>query len=106
MRVALAALVAGLLGPSVGLAQTVILDPPMIEGEVMIAPAPLPGPMVGPPTMEDARLIAMTSGVVVVEDVDRRIWDGNWEVEGEDAYGEDIEVVIDSETGAVLRIDD
>jgi hypothetical protein len=46
----------------------------------------------------------MANGVVVVEDVDRRWLDGNFEVEGRDAYGEEIEVVIDGQTGAVLDI--
>jgi hypothetical protein len=46
----------------------------------------------------------MANGVMVVEDVDRRWLDGNFEVEGRDASGEEIEVVIDAETGAVLDI--
>jgi hypothetical protein len=83
------------------LAQTVIVEPPLMPGEVLVGPPVV----VGPPTMEDARLIAMAHGVVVVEDVDHRFWDGNYEVEGQDAYGEDIEVVIDGETGSVLDIE-
>jgi hypothetical protein len=82
------------------LAQTVIVEPPLLPGEVIVE-APV---VVGPPTIEDARLIAMANGVAVVEDVDRRFWDGNYEIEGRDLYGEHIEVVIDSGTGAVLDI--
>jgi hypothetical protein len=47
----------------------------------------------------------MANGVAAVEDVDRRWFDGNYEVEGRDQYGEEIFVVIDAETGAVLDID-
>jgi hypothetical protein len=104
MRLALPALLAGafIIALTPTLAQTVIVDPaPMPEEEIILMPDPA---IVGPPTIEDARLIAMANGVVVVEDVDRRWLDGNFEVEGRDAYGEEIEVVIDAETGAVLDI--
>jgi len=94
--------------PGVALAQTVIVEPPLMPGEIMVEPSVVIGPpvLMGPPTMEDARMIAMAHGVMVVEDVDRRFWDGNYEVDGEDQNGNDIEVVIDAETGEVLDIDD
>lgn len=102
MRIVPTVFVAGLFSMAAAgaSAQTVIVEPPM-PGEVIIAPEGF----VGPPTMEDARLIAMANGVVTVEDVDHRWVDGDFEVEGRDAYGEEIRVVIDAETGAVLDID-
>ena len=89
------------LAPAAAFAQSVIPEPPMIESAapMMMAPA-------GPLGEQDAVAIAMMHGVAVVEDVDVRIWDGNFEVEGTDAMGEDIEVTIDHDTGAVLEIDD
>ncbi len=105
MRVALSTLLVGAfaMAPTMTLAQTVILDPLPPPGVVLV---PEEYVIVGPPTIEDARLIAMAHGIVVVEDIDRRWLDGNYEVEGRDAYGEELEIVIDSETGAVLHIDD
>ncbi len=91
-------------------AQTVIVEPPMLpeEAVVIVPPEPLPpAPMVmGPLDEQGAAQIAMMNGVAMVDEVDRRFWDGNFEVEGTDGAGEDIEVVIDSETGAILDIDD
>jgi hypothetical protein len=98
------------LFPGAALAQMVIAEPPPVAGEVMVAPPPAGAvvaapPVLGPPTLEDARMIAMASGIVVVEEVDTRFWDGNFEVEGINEAGEEIEVVIDSATGEVLDID-
>ena len=45
-------------------------------------------------------------GMVVVEDVDVRLWDRNYEVDGTDVTGEDIVMRIDRDTGEVLDIDD
>jgi hypothetical protein len=94
--------------PGAALAQTVVVEPPLMPGEVMVGPpvVMMPPVLMGPPTEEDARMIAMAHGVVVVEDVDHRFWDGNYEVEGEDQSGDDIEVLIDGQSGAVLEIDD
>ena len=89
------------LAPAAAFAQYVIPEPPMIESgaPMLVAPA-------GPLGEQDAVAIAMMHGVAVVEDVDARIWDGNFEVDGTDATGEDISVIIDHDTGAVLEIDD
>lgn len=103
------ALVAALaLAPGAAIAQMVI-EKPILEEPVLVIPEPsmTAAPMVGGGIMaEDARAIAMMNGVVEVDDVDQRWWDGNYEVDGTDASGEDMEVTIDGETGAVLEIDD
>jgi hypothetical protein len=62
--------------------------------------------MGGPIGEEDARAIAMMNGMAAIEDVDTRMWDGNFEVEGSDASGDDMEMTIDGDTGAVLDVDD
>src|SRR3712207_8522553 len=51
----------------------------------------------GPLTEDDAVAIAMMNGIVTVEDVDSRMWDGNFEVEGADGSGNDMEITIRSE---------
>jgi len=96
LRCAVALAVA--LAPAAASAQFVIGEPPMMMDEAM-APA-------GPMSEEIAVHIAMMNGVAVVEDVDHRFWDGNYEVEGTDMTGEDIEVTIDGMTGAIIEIDD
>ena len=90
------------------LAQTVIVEPPMLPDEALLVPMePMPeAPMIGPLDEEGAATIAMMNGVAVIDDVDHRMWDGNFEVEGMDAAGEDIEMTIDADTGAILDIDD
>ena len=92
--------------PSLALAQLLIAEPPMLEGEVMVEDEAMMAPMMGPVDAEGAGAIAMMNGAVTVEEVDVRFWDGNYEVEGTDAAGEDIEIVIDANTGAVIEIDD
>ena len=89
------------LAPAAAFAQFVIPEPPMIESGTPMMMAP-----VGPLGEEDAATIAMMNGMAVVEDVDARIWDGNFEVEGTDVTGEDMVITIDHDTGAVLEIDD
>lgn len=94
-------LLAAAFAPASAVAQMVVAEPPMMAAEAppMLAP--------GAPMNEDmAAQIAMMNGIVVVEDVDRRVWDGNYEVEGSDATGNDLEITIDGMTGAVLKIDD
>lgn len=93
------ALVVGLaLAPAAALAQYVVPEPPPI---LMMSPAPY-----RPLGEEDAAQIAMMHGMAFVEDVDRRMWDGNFKVEGKDMRGEDIVMRIDHDTGEVLDIDD
>ena len=45
----------------------------------------MPEAPIGPLDEEDAATIAMMNGIAVIEDVDDRMWDGNFEVEGTDA---------------------
>jgi hypothetical protein len=94
--------------PSAALAQTVIVEPPMLPEEAILVPMePMPeAPLMGPLDEEGAATIAMMNGIAAIDEVDHRMWDGNFEVEGTDAAGEDIEMVIDAETGEVLDIDD
>jgi hypothetical protein len=88
------------LAPAAALAQYLVPEPP-----VAVIPAPLAVVPTGPMTEEDAAMIALMHGMVVVEDVDVRMWDGNYEVDGKDLTGEDIVVRIDPHTGEVLDID-
>jgi len=92
--------------PSLALAQLLVAEPPMIEGEVFVEDEVMIAPIMGPVDAEGARIIAMMNGAVTVEEVDVRFWDKNYEVEGTDAAGEDIEITIDANTGAVIEIDD
>jgi len=90
------------LAPAAALAQYVAPAPPVAviqEPAVTVVPQ-------GPLTEGDAAEIAMMHGLVAVEDVDPRIWDGNFEVEGTDSTGNEIVMVIDRDTGEVLDIDD
>ena len=82
VRSALAAAI--ILAPAAAFAQFVIPEPPLL-----MAPA-----FAGPLGEEDAAAIAMMNGIAVVEDVDARIWDGNFEVEGTDITGEDRKSVV------------
>lgn len=111
MRFPSATLLAGavLLAPGAALAQMIIAEPPPMAGEMAVgAPQPMMPPpmMMGPPTVDDAAMIAMAHGMAAVEDVHRRFWDGNYEVDGTDRFGENIEMLIDADTGEVLEIDD
>jgi len=56
------------------------------------------------PTLPEAaaRDIAMGQGFVVIEDVDRTV-DADWHVSGRDAWGHEVEIVIDGRTGAIER---
>ena len=98
------------LAPGFALAQMIIEEPAPVVGEpavvvqqpTMVVPAPV---VSGPIGVEDARAIAMMNGLVTVEDVDQRWWDGNFVVEGEDGSGEGMEITIDADSGAVLDID-
>jgi len=97
------------LAPGAASAQYLAPEPPVAIVEAppvaIIEAPPLLDP-VGPLTNEDAAHIALMNGIVVVEDVDISMWDGNFEVDGEDVTGEDISIRIDRGTGQVLEIDD
>lgn len=93
--------VAVALAPAVASAQYLAPEPPI----AIVQPPPLVVPA-GPLTEDDAAQIAIMHGMAVVEDVDVRMWDGNFQVEGEDVTGDDIVMRIDRHTGEVLDIDD
>jgi hypothetical protein len=101
------------LAPTAALAQMVIEEPAVVVGEPVVAVPAVGTPVVAVPvvgaegvTDDVARMIAMANGIVEVEDVDEHFWNGNFEVEGTDASGNDLEITIDGQTGAVLEIDD
>lgn len=95
------------LAPTAALAQ-LLVEEPLVIGEPVVVGVPVGVPVIGPEglTEEDARVIAMMHGMVEVEDVDERFFDGNFEVEGADAAGNDLEITIDGETGEVIEVDD
>jgi uncharacterized membrane protein YkoI len=100
---------AAALFPAAALAQGLVMSPAPADEDVLVIQEPAMGVVPlgrGPLTEDDAVAIAMLNGMVTVEDVDSRMWDGNFEVEGEDGAGNDLEITIDGETGAVLEIDD
>jgi hypothetical protein len=78
--------------------QAVVVQEPVVQETVVIQDD-------GEIYEEDARAIAMMNGMVDIDEVNTT-WRGNFEVEGTDASGDNIEVTIDAETGAVLDIDD
>ena len=57
-----------------------------------------------PPSLpeEAARSIAMQNGVANVIDIDGTI-DADWQIEGTDAWGHEVELTIDGTTGAIER---
>jgi len=89
------------LAPAAALAQYAAPEPP-----VAVIPGPLAVVPAEPLTEADAAEIALMHGMAVVEDVDVRMWDGNFEVDGTDITGEEIVMRIDPDTGQVLSIDD
>jgi hypothetical protein len=94
------------LAPAAAFAQYIVPEPTVIpEPAIVVEPPAIVVAPAGPLSEEDAADIAMMNGIAVVEDVDYRIWDGNFEVEGTDATGEDLMITIDHDTGAVLDID-
>jgi hypothetical protein len=51
---------------------------------------------------EEARAIAWGQGVAVVDDIDGTL-DADWHVRGKDEFGNEVELVIDGQTGAIER---
>jgi hypothetical protein len=75
-----------------------------ILAALVIAPAsamawvwPWPAPSL---PEEAARTIAWQHGIVTITDIDPTI-DGDWDVEGTDAWGHEVELEIDGATGAI-----
>ena len=75
-----------------------------MTGALMLSPAAAMAfvwPFAPPSLPEDAaRAIAMDYGVAVITDVDGTL-DADWKIEGTDALGNDVTLVIDGVTGAV-----
>ena len=89
--------------------ETLVIEEPVVVEERVVVREPaviVEEPLYGGPIVEeDAVAIAMANGVVAVEDVHKRWFDGNFEVDGTMADGEDVEVTIDANSGAVIEID-
>jgi hypothetical protein len=102
-RFLVSAFVAGVaLSPAAALAQYVVQEPPVVYQN---APMAMQEPS-GPLSADEAAEVAMMHGMARVENVDRRIWDGNYKVKGTDSRGEDLVMRIDRMTGEILKIDD
>jgi hypothetical protein len=75
---------------------------PLLVSALLLAPAaafawPWPEPAM---PEEAARQIAWEQGIVTITDIDATI-DGDWDIEGTDAGGNDVELEIDGATGAI-----
>jgi uncharacterized membrane protein YkoI len=55
--------------------------------------------------IEDVRAMAFDRGIVRIEEIELHQRRGVWEVEGEDAYGHDIEMKVDARTGRVIKME-
>ena len=86
-RLAVLAVVLALGLPAAASAQTVIV------------------PAEGPVTIDEARSTALDYGMRQIEDIEFNREDQRWEVDGRDLNGRWTEMDIDSNTGAVTRID-
>ena len=54
--------------------------------------------------IETVRAMAFDRGIVRLEEIELKRRKGIWEVEGEDAYGEEIEMEIDARTGRIIKM--
>ena len=52
--------------------------------------------------IETVRAMAFDRGIVRLEEVE--LDDGIWEVEGKDAYGQEIEMEVDARSGRILKM--
>lgn len=77
-----------------------------VLGALIIAPASAMAfvwPFARPAIPEqDARMIATQNGVAQITDIDGTL-DADWHIEGVDAWGHEVEMVIDGSTGAIER---
>jgi len=55
--------------------------------------------------IEDVRAMAFDRGIVRLEEIELHRRRGVWEVEGEDAYGHEIEMKVDARTGAIIKME-
>jgi uncharacterized membrane protein YkoI len=54
--------------------------------------------------IETVRAMAFDRGIVKLEEIELKRRKGIWKVEGEDAYGEDIEMEVDARTGRIIKM--
>jgi len=77
-----------------------------LAGALVLTPAAAMAfvwPFAQPSLPEDAAIsIAMENGIMVIDDVDGTL-DADWHVRGKDDLGNEVELVIDGETGAIER---
>jgi uncharacterized membrane protein YkoI len=55
--------------------------------------------------IETVRLMAFDHGIVKLEEVELHRRKGIWKVEGEDAYGKEIEMKVDARTGRIIKLE-
>lgn len=55
--------------------------------------------------IEDVRAMAFDRGIVKLEEIELKRRKGVWEVEGEDAYGHEIEMKVDARTGRIIKME-
>jgi uncharacterized membrane protein YkoI len=55
--------------------------------------------------IETVRAMAFDRGIVRIDEIELHRKRGVWEVEGEDAYGHDIEMKVDALTGRIIKME-
>ena len=55
--------------------------------------------------IEEVRAMAFDRGIVRLEEIELHRKRGVWKVEGEDAYGHEIEMKVDAYTGRVIKME-
>ncbi|WP_083239061.1 PepSY domain-containing protein [Methyloceanibacter superfactus] len=55
--------------------------------------------------IEDVRAMAFDKGIVRLEEIELNRRRGIWKVEGDDAYGHEIEMKVDAVTGRIIKLE-
>jgi len=55
--------------------------------------------------IETVRAMAFDRGIVKLEEIELKRKKGIWKVEGEDAYGHEIQMKVDAYTGRVIKME-
>jgi uncharacterized membrane protein YkoI len=55
--------------------------------------------------IEDVRAMAFDKGIVRLEEIELNRRKGIWKVEGDDAYGHEIEMKVDAVTGRIIKLE-
>ncbi len=55
--------------------------------------------------IEDVRAMAFDKGIVRLEEIELNRRKGIWKVEGDDAYGHEIEMKVDAVTGRIIKME-